>query len=84
MSDQIEVVLTFKFAEAGDPSPADLIQVNGGVTEEITDDHVTAIEQILATGKQFRKAELAESSSKAEQRRLKDAKKSQVKKLGKA
>ena len=84
MSEQIEVKLTFNFADDGEPEVADTIQVNGGKVEDITNDHVVAIEQILTTGKQLRQAEQNESSSKSEQWRLKDAKKQQVKKLGKA
>lgn len=83
MSEQIEIKLTFNFADEEELEIADTIQVDGGKVEEITDDHITAIEQILTTGKQLHKAELSESSSKAEQRRLADAKKRQIKKLGK-
>lgn len=84
MSEQIEIKLTFNFADEGEPEAADTIQVNGGKVEEVNDGHIAAIEQLLTTSKQLRKAEQQESSSKSEQWRLRESKRSQVKKLGKA
>lgn len=82
MSEQIEVKLTFTFTDEGDPEAVDTIQVNDGEVRELTQQKIITIAQLLTTCDQRHGAMLSESSSKAEQRRLGDAKKRQVKKLG--